>query len=377
MYDIPLYKPSITDLEKKLVNEALDTGWISSKGKFVEEFENKFALFVNRKYALTASNGTVALHLALEALELTKGSAVICPSLTYVSTANAIRYAGLIPFFVDCKPTGVMELENIEKGFDYAQKHDIQVSAILPVHLYGNCSNIDEIIKEYHLPIVEDCAESVGSIIENKKSGSHNTEFACFSFFGNKTITTGEGGMVVCNNDALYERCKILRNVGQKPSMPQRYQHLKVGYNYRLTNIASAIGIAQLSRIDEILTKKRNISNWYRDNFKKLEIDDIFLPEPKNCVSNNWLITIIMQNNIEREGLILYLEANNIETRPAFLPIHAMVNLGASYKVSNMSNANAIGSCGINLPSYPELTEDQVYTVCEKIKEFIVKFRNE
>lgn len=374
MHKIPLYKPFIGKLEKDLVNQALDDGWISSKGKFVEEFENEFAKFVSRKHAISTANGTVALHLALEALELPKNSAVLCPSLTYVSTANAIRYAGLKPLFIDCHNTGVSEIDNIKKGLDFANENNIKVSAFIPVHLYGNCSDMAAIKNEINIPIIEDCAESVGSLIKQQLSGSHDTEFACFSFFGNKTMTTGEGGMIVCNDNILYEKCKILRNVGQKPIAPQRYQHIKIGYNYRLTNIACAIGIAQLSKINEILQLKYNIKNIYNKYLKEYGLDNLLLPTPDDCVGNNWLITIIMNSNVEREGLMLYLESKEIETRPAFLPMHAMVNLGEYYRVKNLSNSEKIGSCGINLPSYPELTEDEIKIICDNIRDFMRQY---
>ena len=167
-YKIPLYKPYIGDLEKKLVNEALDTGWVSSRGKFVEIFESKFAEYCNRKYALTVCNGTAALHLALEALELKKGTGVICPTLTYVSTANAIKYAGLIPIFVDCDETCVSEYEQIKKGLDVAKKNNLEVSCILPVHLYGVVPNILEMLDEIGMPANKEAFEKRASAFLNE-----------------------------------------------------------------------------------------------------------------------------------------------------------------------------------------------------------------
>ena len=373
MIKIPIYKPCIGDAEKKLVNEALDDGWISSKGKFIEEFENKFAKYVNRKHAISAVNGTAALHMAIESLNLPKNSAIICPTLTYVASANSIRHAGLIPLFVDCNEFGLSEADQIKIGLEFANSNNINVSAIMPVHLYGNCCNINE-IKEFGIPIIEDCAESAGSTIDGKVSGSHDTEFACFSFFGNKTITTGEGGMVVSNNDELAIKCKMFRNVGQNPTSQQRYQHLIAGHNYRLTNIASAIGIAQLDKIDKILSKKEYIAQLYRKHLKDIEKENILLSNPQNCVSNNWLITIILESNIMRESLMLYLEANGIETRPVFLPMHAIINLSTFYKIDDMKISEKLSSCGINLPSYPDLKDEQVEFICNKIKEFYEKY---
>lgn len=372
-YKISLYKPTIGDIEKKLVNEALDTGWVSSRGKFVEIFENNFAEYCNRKFALSVCNGTAALHLALESLELPKGSAVICPSLTYVSTANAIRYSGLVPVFVDCNETCVSEYEQIKQGFEIAKNNKLQVSCIMPVHLYGVVPDVEK-LKEFEVPIIDDCAESLGSELNNIKSGSVDTAFSCFSFFGNKTITTGEGGMIISNNEDLINKAMIIRGVGQMPSTTQRYLHVKLGYNYRLTNIASAIGIGQLSNIDNILYRKRNIAKIYKERLVNANCSFCILPEPKELNSNYWLVTIKMKSNVMREGLILYLESNGIETRPAFLPMHAMINLGEAYRVHDMKWSEEISCCGINLPSHPELSDNDVNFICDKIIEFCRKF---
>lgn len=371
--NIPLYKPYITAVEKKLANEALDSGWISSRGKFVDEFETKFAEYVGRKYAVSVCNGTCALHLALEALSLPKGSGVICPTLTYVSTANAIRYAGLVPIFVNCNENSLSEYEHFKRGFEIAKENGIKISAIMPVHLYGRTVDVER-LKEFNVPIVEDCAESFGSIFNGKVSGSNDTELACFSFFGNKVISCGEGGMVVTNNNELYKKCLLLKGVGQSPNTPQRYLHLIVGYNYRMTNIQSAIGLGQLFNSDVILSKKRNIAKLYNKKLKEFGLDDILLPSPDGCVGNEWLITIKVKSNSMREGLMLYLNSNGIENRPAFLPMHTMVNLGSFYRTKDMQQAEDIGACGINLPSYPELQENEIDYVCSCIKTFIEKY---
>lgn len=373
-YKIPLYVPYLGKEEKKYVNEALDSGWISSKGKFIKKFEEEFAKKVNRNYAICVCNGTVALHLALESLELKKNTAVICPSLTYVSSINAIRFAGLIPIFIDCGETGVSNIEDYNKGIKIAEENNIEVSALMIVHLYGVQSNIDE-IKKLKYPIIEDCAESFGSLLNNKISGSNDTEAACFSFFGNKTITTGEGGMVVCNDKNIYDKCYILRGVGQKPLSPQRYLHIDVGYNYRMTNLSAAIGCAQLEKADIILEKKRHIANTYKNYFKSLGLyKDLFLPEPENFIGNNWLITILTKTNIQREGLMLFLEHYHIETRPAFLPIHSMIHLGKSFRVKDMSNTERIGMLGVNLPSYPDLIDNDIVYICDKINEYLKNY---
>ncbi len=372
-FDIPLYKPFLGPLERERLLEAFDSGWISSRGKYVSEFEEAFAKRIGRKHALSVCNGTCALHVALEALELRKNTVVLCPSLTYVSSANAIRYAGLIPLFVDCDEDGVSQVEHFAEGADFCSKNGFALSAIMPVHLYGNMADVDEIRRSFrNVKIVEDAAESFGSYLRNKTCGSHDSEFACFSFFGNKTITTGEGGMVACNDDDLYMRTKLLRGVGQDPNASQRYNHVVVGYNYRMTNLAAAIGTAQLQNANDILAKKRIIADRYKEH---LENQVHFLqPSDPDCISNNWLVTIGVKNNNMREGLMLYLDSNRIETRPAFLPMHTMVALGG-LKVNELPNSEKIGSNYLNLPSYPELTVGQVDEVCHKIQYFLNSMR--
>jgi len=374
MFRFPIYKPHVDGHMKKLVNEAIDSGWISSKGKFVDEFEKLFALSVKRKHAISMCNGTVALHAALEALQLPINSAVICPTLTYVASANAIRHARLIPLFIDCNENGISETAQFAEGIHYAYKNSVPVSAIMPIHLYGICSDVDQLMTLSDAKVVEDCAESFGSIYKNKPSGSGKSQFACFSFFGNKTITTGEGGMVVCDDDELNNKIRRLRNVGQNPVNPQRYQHIEVGYNYRMTNICAAIGVSQLETADYILARKREIARKYRECLAGLADKINFISDPVGCIGNNWLITIGVPTQAAREGLMLYLEANGVETRPAFLPMHVMINLGDFYRVSNMKNSEDISSRYLNLPSFPDLKDNEVEEICDLIIKFFNKY---
>lgn len=375
-FKIPLYKPYLSGQEKEFVCEAIDSTWISSKGKFVNEFESSFANYINRKYALSVCNGTVALHLALESLEFPKNSIILCPTLTYVSSANAIRYAGLIPLFVDCDKYGLSDLEQFEYGIRYAKKNNLgNVVALMIVHLYGSMCDVNNIKNNINLPIIEDCAESFGSEYNNVVCGKSNSELACFSFFGNKVITTGEGGIVACNDIDLYNLCKMLRGVGQNPNLPQRYHHSIVGYNYRMTNITAAIGVAQINNKDFVLDRKRKVAEKYFDNFKQLGIlDKIELPIPENCKSNYWMITIGMENNLMREGLMLYLDSCGVENRPAFLPMHCMVNLQPYYRIDKMENAESISGRYINLPSYPELKDEEIDYICNCVYKFIKSY---
>ncbi|EFG9803382.1 GDP-perosamine synthase RfbE/PerA, partial [Escherichia coli] len=241
----PVYQPSLTGKEKEYVNECLDSTWISSKGNYIQKFENKFAEQNHVQYATTVSNGTVALHLALLALGISEGDEVIVPTLTYIASVNAIKYTGATPIFVDSdNETWQMSVSDIE------QKITNKTKAIMCVHLYGHPCDMEQIVelaKSRNLFVIEDCAEAFGSKYKGKYVGTFG-DISTFSFFGNKTITTGEGGMVVTNDKTLYDRC--LHFKGQGLAVHRQYWHDVIGYNYRMTNICAAIGLAQLEQAD-------------------------------------------------------------------------------------------------------------------------------
>jgi len=255
----PVYRPFLTGNEKKYVNECLDSSWISSQGEFVEKFETAFADYLGVQYALSCSNGTTALHLAMLALGISAGDEVIVPSLTYVASANAITYTGGTPVFVDSDPDYFqMDPEKIERSITPKTR------AIVVVHLYGHACDmqpIQEIAKRHHLLLIEDCAEAIGTEDAGQRVGTFG-DIATFSFFGNKTITTGEGGMVVTNREDLAKQ--VFRFKGQGVSDTREYFHEVVGYNYRMTNICCAIGLAQMENLDGIIRQKIKIADWYR-----------------------------------------------------------------------------------------------------------------
>ena len=256
----PVYKPSLNGNEKKYVMECLDSTWISSKGKFISEFENKFAEYLGVKYAASVSNGTVALHVALLALGIGPEDEVIVPTFTYIASVNAITYTGAKPVFVDSNPSHwQMNVEDVNKKLSNRTK------AILAVHLYGHPCDIEELRKisdDKKLFLIEDTAEALGSKYDNKLLGTFG-DISTFSFFGNKTITTGEGGMVVTNNPELHKKAVHIK--GQGLADHREYWHDIIGYNYRMTNICAAIGLAQLEKINEVIKKKREIAKWYKD----------------------------------------------------------------------------------------------------------------
>ncbi|MEG1584668.1 MAG: DegT/DnrJ/EryC1/StrS family aminotransferase [Anaerovorax sp.] len=259
MERISIASPILNGNERKYIDECIDTGWISANGRFIKEFEEKFAEFCGVKYALACSNGTVTLHLALKALGISPGDEVIMPTLTYIATANAVDYCGATPVFVDSESdTWNIDVKDIEA------KITTKTKAIIPVHLYGLPCNMDEIMnlsRRYSLPVIEDAAEAHGAQWDGKAVGSMG-EIGSFSFFGNKIITCGEGGMLTTNNEELYTKMKLLRSQGVDPN--KRYWHTSVAYNYRMTNMQAAVGLAQLENVQWHLQQRQRVAALYQ-----------------------------------------------------------------------------------------------------------------
>ncbi|MCK4348485.1 MAG: DegT/DnrJ/EryC1/StrS aminotransferase family protein, partial [Thermoplasmatales archaeon] len=262
---IHIAEPSLGEEELNNVIEAVKSGWISSKGDFIEEFEQGFAKYCNRKHGVAVSNGTVALHLALKVLGLGFEHQVIVPDLTFVAVPNSVTYCNARPVFVDSHPD--YWCINTEK---IAKKITKNTKAIIPVHLYGHSCDMDSILKiagDYGLYVIEDVAEAHGGEYKGKKLGSFG-DISCFSFYGNKIMTTGEGGICLTNNEELAKKMRILRDHGMTPN--KRYWHDVIGFNYRLTNMQAAIGVAQLKKLDAFVNKKRQIARWYEKGLKDL-----------------------------------------------------------------------------------------------------------
>ncbi len=360
-YTIPVYQPSLDGNEKKYVNECLDSSWISSKGKFIKLFENEFTKYTGAKNAVSVSNGTVALHLSLVTLGVGQGDEVIVPSFTYIASVSTIVHAGATPVFVDSlRDTWQMDPADVRK------KITPRTKAIMVVHLYGHPCEMDSlaaIAKEHKLFMVEDCAEAFGSRYHGKHVGTFG-DVATFSFYGNKTVTTGEGGMVVTNDDRLYERCYHLRMHGL--AKEREYWHDTLGYNYRMTNICAAIGLAQLERAQEKLDRKRKIVGWYNEGLKGLPVEPH--QEAGDVFHSYWMYSIMAQSKEIRDALRKHLSSAGIETRPIFFPVHTMP-MFAHLRVK-LPVAEDLGVRGINLPSWPELTKDKVEMVCAEIGSF-------
>ena len=360
-YKYPVYQPSLGHKEKENVLACLDSTWISSKGKFINQFENSFSEYIGVKHSAAVCNGTVAIHLALLALGIGEGDEVIVPSFTYIASVNAIKYTGAKPVFVDSDlTTWQLDAKKIE------EKITSKTKAIMPVHLYGQpceMSSIMKIANEYKLLVVEDCAEAFGSLYKGEHVGSFGV-ISTFSFFGNKTITTGEGGMVVTNDSSLIE--KVIHLKGQGLAKDREYYHDIIGYNYRMTNICAAIGSAQLERADELIEKKIRVAKWYKNKLSGVPV--VFHSEVGDVRHSFWMVSVLLKDSAEREKIREYLKQNGIETRPTFNPVHLMPMYFE--EGLTLSVAEELGSRGINLPSYPDLNETDVDFICNRIKEF-------
>ncbi len=359
--------PNLSGNEKKYVNDCLDTSWISSNGKYIKEFEEAFASWLGVKHALSCSNGTVGLHIPLLALGLKPGDEVLVPALTYIATANAVRYCGATPVFVDC----LSDTWNIDPA-DLERKVTPNTKGIIPVHLYGNpCDmyQIMEIAKDNDLFVLEDAAESHGAEYHGKKTGTFGTA-GVFSFFGNKIITTGEGGMVVTNDDLLAEKMRLFKGQGMDPN--RRYWFIETGYNYRMTNIEAAIGLAQLENIDHHIADRMRVVNWYNEQIRNMP--DYFTPQVVTNDSQSvwWMFSILLtqRSKLSRDELIKALEADGIETRPLFYPIHIMppyLDNQASCPVSE-----EISLRGVNLPTHALLTYNEIEYICKQLIKYVL-----
>lgn len=362
MNKIPVYQPSLTGNEKKYVNECLDSTWISSKGKFVNEFESSFASYTSVKHATSVCNGTVALHLALVALGVGTGDEVIVPTLTYIASVNAIAYTGAIPVFVDSlSDTWQMDPEDVRI------KITPRTKAIMAVHLYGHPCDMEpiaKIAKEHSLFVVEDCAEAFGAFYKGKHVGSFS-DIATYSFFGNKTITCGEGGMVVTNDETLFDR--VVHFKGQGLAKHREYWHDVIGYNYRMTNICAAIGLAQLEQADEFIAKKRQIAEWYKDGLKGVPVT--VHGQFGEVKHSYWMVSILTETPEQRDPLRDALAAAGVETRPLFYPVHTMPMYASKFQRHPV--AESLGWRGINLPSWPGVAKEQVESVCRVIRSFL------
>jgi len=359
-------QPKMTGNERKYVLDCLDTNWISSSGKYIGAFEEAFAQYCDVRHAIATNNGTTALHLALVALDLQPGDEVIIPTVTYIATANAVRYCGAKPVLVDvCIGTMNIDPAEIEK------KITPRTRGIIPVHLYGHPADmeaVNQIAEKHGLWVVEDAAEAHGAKINGKKVGGLAT-CAIFSFFGNKIITTGEGGMVTTNDDELAAKLRLYKGQGMDPH--RRYWFPVVGYNYRMTNIQAAIGLAQMEGIATALLERERLAGWYNEALSGC-VDKISLPSQAPWAKQVfWMYNVFLRegDEIKRDAVMRYLDAQGIETRPVFHPMHVL----PPYKEDT---AYPVADCwaqrGINLPTHQDLSRNDVERVAAALQEALV-----
>ncbi len=359
----PVYRPYLAGNLKAYVNECIDSSWISSKGKFISQFEEAFARYIGAPHAAAVCNGTVALHLALLACGIQAGDEVIVPALTYIASANAIAYVGAKPVFVDSlSETLQMDPREVER------KISPKTKAILAVHLYGQPCEMDalqRLCEKHSLFLIEDCAEAFGTFYQGVHVGNFG-DVGTFSFFGNKTITTGEGGMVVSRKQEIHQKIQHLKGQGVSPS--KAYWHDIIGYNYRMTNICAAIGLAQLELADSILARKREIAALYSRLLTELPIT--FHQEIGDVCHSYWMCSILTDDPSDRDPLREYLAERGVETRPFFYPVPHLPMYEEKHGLYPI--AESLSSRGINLPSYPELSAEEIGEIAALIRNYFV-----
>lgn len=344
--------------------DCIDSTWISSNGQYLARFEADFASFCGVKHAISCCNGTVALHLALLAHGVAAGDEVIVPTLTYVATANAVAYCNAQPVFVDAESrTWNMDPERV------AEAITPRTRGIVVVHLYGHPVDMDpilELAERNGLWVIEDAAEAHGATYRGRIAGSMGS-VGTFSFYGNKIITSGEGGMVVCDDDELAAVVRQMRGQGQDPD--RRYWFPMLGFNYRMTNIEAAIGLAQLERIDWHLSRRREIAGWYREELADEEGIELS-PEEPWARSAFWIVCAVLdeQRFGRRDEVMASLDSAGVETRPFFYPLHTLPMYSAANTGKAFPVADELARRGVNLPSSATLTREEVAYVCERLR---------
>lgn len=373
---IPLSIPNISGNEWTYVKDCLDTGWISSVGSYVTQFENLVAEFVGATYGVATMNGTAALHIAQQLAGVGHKDYVIAPDITFIATINAIKYTGADPILIDVdKETWQMDLDILEEFLEketycfedhiYLKKDKRRISAIMPVHVLGNMCDMDRLMaiaKKYCLVLIEDSTEALGSTYKNKGAGTFGT-FGTFSFNGNKIISTGGGGIIVTDDENLARKAKHITT--QAKTDPFEYDHDEVGYNYRLVNILAAVGVAQMEQLPAFLERKRAIDKYYRDH---LENENLQLQKVGDHVTpNNWLHTMKVKN---QRPMIQHLLDNGVQCRPFWVPMHQLRMFKHLPFITHENVSDSIYNSCISIPSSTNLTDSQVEEVVRVIQSF-------
>lgn len=351
---IPVCEPYLAGNEAEYVRRCVDTNWIGSSGEYISKFENEFSAYCGCLFGISTTSGTTALHLALAALGIGIGDEVIVPTFTMAASAFAVCYTGAHPVFVDCE-TLTCNIDPRRIGEAITPK----TKAIMPVHIYGHPCDMDainEIAKRHHLFVIEDAAEAHGAMYKGRKAGSLG-DVACFSFYANKIVTTGEGGMVVTSNPFAAEMARVLKNLAHSST---RFIHQAIGFNYRMTNIQAAIGLAQLEHIERYIELRRHHAMLYTKELKDYVVCPVELDGIRNVY---WMYGIMTER---RDKLMAYLKENGIETRAFFVPMHRQ----PVFPSGNFPMADYVSKRGLYLPSGTGLTDEQVLYVASKVREF-------
>jgi len=365
---IPVNTPLFNGNELKYVTECIETGWISSEGPFISKFEEGFSNYIGCEYGVAVSNGSAALDIAIKALNIGQGDEVIMPAFTIISPAQSVVTAGALPVLVDSDPlTWNMDVTQIEA------KITARTKAILVVHIYGLPVDMDPVLvlaKKHNLKVIEDAAEMHGQTYKGKMCGSM-ADLSIFSFYPNKHITTGEGGMLLTNDKALAERCKKLRNLCFEPNGP-RFVHYELGWNYRMTNLQAALGLAQLEQIDSFIDIKRKMGANYQHRLPFLKEKGYQLPLGKTDFAENiyWVFGLVAPTEKEKEEMVNYLTENNIGTRPFFWCIHeqpVFKSMGL-FEDEKYPVAEKLARNGFYLPSGLGLTDENLEVIVNKIR---------
>jgi len=389
---IPVNEPLLAKNTLRYVTECVETGWISSAGRFIRQFEEKYAAYLGVKHAVTTTSGTTALHLAMVSLGLGPGDAVIIPDLTMIAVPYAVVYTGARPIFVDVEretynidPAGIREYITGRCVFQPAEKKlvdkitGLTVRAIVPVHLYGHPCAMDEILelaRLYNLTVIEDAAEAHGALFYPEGKSDRPIpagaigDAGCFSFYGNKIITTGEGGMVVTNDDRLAERARRLKDLAHDPR--RRFLHTDLGFNYRMTNLQAAVGLAQLEEIDRFIGIKQKMAKAYGELLAGIK--GLTLPREKpwaRCVYWMYAVLIEKEFGLSRDGLMERLKERGVDTRTFFIPIHRQPLFldKEEYRGRSFPVSDDLSLKGLYFPSGLALTPEQIRTVCAEVRE--------